>query len=344
MQKYFGALIPVIVMAHLAAGPAAGQANVNVNVAKPAATAAKAWTPSRTPDGKPDLQGIWNSSTITPLERPTELAGKEFLTAKEAADYAQSLVRTTNRDRRDGTAEDDLNRAYNDTWYDSGTIVKTMRTSLVVDPPDGRIPPYTPEAQKREAARAEERRRKGPEPGDSWEDRSLGERCITRGAPKLPGGYNNNFQIVQTPGYVAILQEMIHEVRMIPLDNRPHVDKSIRLWMGDSRGHWEGNTLVVDTTNYTDKIVSNAFNCCRGADANLHVIERFTRVSGDTIDYQYTVDDPTTYTRKWTVAVPLTKAEGPIYEYACHEGNYGMANLLSGARARERASERDESK
>ena len=337
MQKYFGALVPVIVMAHLVAGPAAGQANVNV--AKPAATTAKAWTLSRTPDGQPDLQGIWNSSTITPLERPSELAGKEVLTAKEAADYAQSLLRTTNRDRRDGTAEDDLNRAYNDTWYDSGTIVKTMRTSLVFDPPDGRIPPYTPEAQKREAARAEERRRKGPEPADSWEDRSLGERCITRGAPKLPGGYNNNFLIVQTPGYVAILQEMIHEVRMIPLDNRPHVDKSIRLWMGDSRGHWEGNTLVVDTTNYTDKIVSNAFNCCRGADANLHVIERFTRVSDDTIDYQYTVDDPTTYTRKWTVAVPLTKAEGPICEYACHEGNYGMANLLSGARARERASE-----
>ena len=338
MQKCFGALITVIVLGHLLAVSAAGQGARNA--AKPAATAAKVWTPTRTPDGQPDLQGIWNSSTLTPLERPAELAGKEFLTAKEAADYERSLLGRTNRDRRDGSADDDLNRAYNDLWYDSGAkIVGTRRTSLVIDPTDGRIPPLTPEAQKREAARAEERRRKGPEPADSWEDRSLGERCITRGAPKLPGGYNNNFQIVQTPGYVAILQEMIHEVRMIPLDNRPHIDKNIRQWLGDSRGHWEGNTLVVDTVNFTDKIVSNAFNCCRGADANLHVIERFTRLSDDTIDYRYTVDDPATYTKQWTVAVPLTKAEGPIYEYACHEGNYGMANLLSGARAREKAAE-----
>lgn len=336
MQKCFGALIALIVMAHLLAISAAGQGATNA--AKPAATAPKVWTPPRTPDGQPDLQGIWNSSTLTPLERPAELAGKEFLTAKEAADYERSLLRTTNRDRRDGTSDDDLNRAYNDTWYDSGTkIVGTRRTSLVIDPPDGRIPPYTPEAQKRETARIEDLRRRGPEPADSWEDRSLGERCMTRGAPKLPGGYNNNFHIVQTPGYVAILQEMIHEVRMIPLDNRPHVAKNIRQWLGDSRGHWEGNTLVVDTTNYTDKIVSNGFNCCRGAASGLHVIERFTRASGDTLDYQYTVDDPATYTRKWTVSLPLTKAEGPIYEYACHEGNYGMANLLSGARAREKA-------
>jgi hypothetical protein len=333
MRNRFGALI-VIALVQLVTGSAAGQVPANAIKAK----AAKVWTPPHTPDGQPDLQGIWNSSTLTPLERPAELAGKGFLTAREAADYERSLLQSTNRDRRDGSAEDDLNRVYNDSWYDSGgKIVKTMRTSLVIDPPDGRIPPFTPEAQKRETARAEDRRRRGPDPADSWEDRSLGERCITRGAPKLPGGYNNNFQIVQTPGYVAILQEMIHEVRMIPLDGRPHVDKNIRQWLGDSRGHWEGNTLVVDTTNFTDKIASNAFNCCRGAGANLHVVERFTRVDTDTIDYQYTVDDPTTYTRRWTVAVPMSKVEGPIYEYACHEGNYGMANLLSGARAQEKA-------
>ena len=338
MPNCFGALITVIVLGHLLAGPAAGQTATTAVTAKN--TASKVWKPPHTPDGQPDLEGIWNSSTLTPLERPAPLADKEFLTAQEAADYERSLLRITNRDRRDGSAEDDLNRAYNDSWYDSGTkIVKTRRTSLIIDPPDGRIPPFTPEAQTREEARAEDRRRRGPDPADSWEDRSLGERCITRGAPKLPGGYNNNFQIVETSRYVAILQEMIHEVRMIPLDGRPHINKNIRQWLGDSRGHWEGNTLVVDTTNFTGKIVSNAFNCCRGAGANLHLIERFTRVDNDTIDYRYTVDDPTTYTRQWTAAIPMTKVEGPLYEYACHEGNYGMANLLSGARAQEKTAE-----
>ena len=317
-----------------------GQAPASASAKAKGTPGPKLGFPANTSDGQPDLQGIWSSSTVTPLERPRDLAGKEFLTPQEAADYEKRVLQSNNRDRRDGSAEDDLNRAYNDSWYDSGTnIVKTRRTSLVIDPPDGRIPAFTPEAQKREDARAEDRRRRGPDPADSWEDRSLGERCLTRGAPKLPGAYNNNMQIVQTRRYVAILQEMIHEVRMIPLDGRGHIDKSIRQWLGDSRGHWEGKTLVVDTTNFTDKIISNAFNCCRGAGANLHVIERFTRVDADTIDYQYTVDDPSTYTRPWTVSIPLTKVEGPIYEYACHEGNYGMANLLSGARAQEKAAE-----
>jgi hypothetical protein len=185
----------------------------------------------------------------------------------------------------------------------------------------------------------EERRKKGPEPADSWEDRSLSERCITRGAPKLPGAYNNNFQIVQTPDYVTILQEMIHDVRIIPLDGRPHLGKNIPQWMGDSRGHWEGNTLVVDTTNFDERIIFNNNTCCRGSGANLHVVERFTRADADTIDYQFTVADPTTYTRPWTVAVPMTKVDIPIYEYACHEGNYGMKNLLSAARAKERSAE-----
>jgi hypothetical protein len=317
--------------------PAAGQATTAAAKAK-AATVVKTWTPPRTPDGQPDLQGIWSNATLTPLERPSQLAGKESFTEQEAAEYEKQVLATTNRDRRDGGARADLDRAYNDGWYDSGTkVVKTRKTSLVIDPPDGRIPAFTPEGKRREDARAEERRKKGPDPADSWEDRSLGERCITRGAPKLPGGYNNNFQIVQAPGSVAILQEMIHEVRIIPLDGSPHVDKSIRQWLGDSRGHWEGNTLVVDTTNFTDRIAFNAFNCCRGAGAGLHVVERFTRADADTIAFQYTVDDPSTFTRPWTVSIPMTKTEGPIYEYACHEGNYGMANLLSGHRAEEKA-------
>ncbi|HEV2200979.1 MAG TPA: hypothetical protein VGR73_14260 [Bryobacteraceae bacterium] len=329
------AVTAILAVGLLASAPASGQASTVVAKTK---TVAVAKTGLRTADGQPDLQGTWNYSTMTPLERPRDLAGKEFFTEPEVADYEKSLLTNINRDRRDGGAQADLNRAYNEGWYDSGShIVKTRRTSLVIDPPDGRIPALTPEAQKREEARAEDRRRRGGDPADSWEDRSLGERCLTRGAPKLPGGYNNNVQIVQAPGYVAMFQEMIHEVRMIPVDGRPHLAKNIRQWLGDSVGHWEGNTLVVDTTNYTGKIVSNAFNCCRGAGANLHVIERFTRVDADTLDYQYTVDDPSTYTKPWTVSLPMTKTDDPLYEYACHEGNYGMTNLLSGARAQERA-------
>lgn len=332
-----GAPTLLIVAFALALAPASGQDRAVA--AKPAATnSSKTWTPPRMPDGRPDLQGIWNYSTMTPLERPRELAGKEVFTAKEAADYEKSLLTKGNRDRRDGGADADLARAYNELWYDSGDhVVKTLRTSLVIDPPDGRIPAFTPEAQKREDARAADRRRRGPEPADTWEDRSLGERCLTRGSPKLPGGYNNNIQIVQSPGNVVLLQEMIHEARVIPTDGRPHVAKNIHEWLGDSVGHWDRDTLVVDTTNYKDRIIFNAFNCCRGAGANLHVIERFRRVDADTIDYQYTVDDPTTYVRSWTVSMPMSKAEGPILEYACHEGNYGMTNLLSGARAAEKA-------
>ena len=336
-----GAVTALIGIVLLARAPALGQAPSVATKAKAMATT-KIGTPSRTPDGQPDLQGIWSYATLTPLERPRELAGKEFFTEKEVADYEKSLLDKNNRDRRDGGAEADLARSYNETWSDSGThIVKTRRTSLIIDPPDGRMPAFTPEAQKREAARADDRRRRGGDPADSWEDRSLGERCLTRGAPKLPSVDNNNIQIVQAPGYVAILQEMIHEARVIPLDGRPHLGKNIRQWLGDSVGRWEGNTLVVDTTNYPDKTIFNAFNpfnnCCLGARVNLHVIERFTRQDADTIDYQYTVDDPTTYTKPWTVSFPMSKSEEPLYEYACHEGNYGIANLLRGARSREKA-------
>src|SRR5579864_910799 len=312
--------------------PAGAQAPTIAAKAK-GAPAAKIWTAPRTPDGHPDLQGIWSNGTLTPLERPRDLAGKEFLTEQEAAEREKRLRDELSTDRRDGGAEVDVGRSYNELWRERGKVLQ--RTSLIIDPPDGRLPPLTPEGQKRAAARAEERRHRGP--ADSWLDRNLAERCLTRGAPKLPGGYNNNFQIVQSPGYVMIMQEMIHEARIIPLDGRPHVDPNIRLWMGDSRGHWEGDTLVVDTTNYSDKIISNSFNCCPGSGSSLHVTERFRRADANTIDYTYTVDDPVIYSRPWTASVPMEKIDGPIYEYACHEGNYALPDILAGARAKEKA-------
>jgi hypothetical protein len=286
----------------------------------------------RAADGQPDLQGIWTNATITPLERPKEFAGKPFFSVQEAAEYEKRVIEETNKDRRDGDPEADVGRAYNDSWWDRGTkVVPTRRTSMVVDPPDGRVPPLTPEAQKRAAARSEALRR----PATGPEDRGLAERCIlwpTAGPPMLPSAYNNNYQILQIPGYVVILIEMIHDVRIIPLDGRPHLPQNIRQWLGDSRGHWEGKTLVVDTTNFTAKTPF------RGSDRNLHLVERFTRTDGETILYEFTVDNPTAFTRHWKGEAPMTRTVGPIYEYACHEGNYGMTNILTGARAQEKES------
>jgi hypothetical protein len=285
----------------------------------------------RTPDGRPDLQGIWSLATITPLERPPELAGKEFFTAKEAAEYEKQVRERNNMDRRDGSAEADVGRAYNDFWWDRGTaVVKTLRTSLVTDPPDGRIPPILPAARERQAER--QAANKGRE-FDGPENRPLAERCImwgSTGPPMLPTAYNNNFQIVQSPGYVAILTEMIHDVRVIPVDGRPALPSSVRQWKGDSRGRWEGDTLVVETTNYTNK---TAF---RGTGESLRLIERFKRMDGGTLLYQFTVEDPTTFAKPWTVEIPAIKSEGPIFEYACHEGNYAMEGGLNGARVQER--------
>ena len=295
------------------------------------AQTAKSWTPPKTPDGQPDLQGIWTTATLTPLERPAELAGKEFFTEKEAAEYEKRLLDQGNRDRRPGTASADVAGAYNEFWFERGSkVVESRRTSLVVDPPDGKIPALTPEAQKRQAARAEYRRL---HPADGPEDLSLNNRCIlwpTAGPPMLPGAYNNNYQIVQSPGYVVIFVEMIHDARIIPLDGRPHVPQNVRLLMGDSRGRWEGNTLVVETTNFTDK---TAF---RGSGPNFHLIERFTRTSPDTIVYEFTANDESSFTRPWTAQIPMKKTPDPIFEYACHEGNYGMEGILRGARADEK--------
>jgi hypothetical protein len=288
-----------------------------------AQTPAKAWTPPQTAWGAPDLQGTWNFANLTPLERPSELAGKEILTAEEAAAFEKQTLKERAATLSTGDRE----------WWDSGSkIMKTRRTSLVVDPPDGRVPPLTPEARKRAAARADARRGHGP--ADSWEDRSLSERCIwfgSAGPPMLPGPYNNNVQLVQTRDYVAILNEMIHDLRIIPMDGRPRAGETIHQWMGDSRGHWEGSTLVVETIHFTDE------RNFRGSGENLRLVERFTRVARDTIDYQFTATDPTTWSRPWTAAFPLTKTPDPLYEYACHEGNYlSMAGTLSGARAQEK--------
>ncbi|PYT17451.1 MAG: hypothetical protein DMG59_07330 [Acidobacteria bacterium] len=308
----------------LAPGPLGGQA-------------AKAWTAPRTRDGHPDLQGIWTNNTLTPLERPAEFRSKPNVTEAEAAQYEKRVVEQRDRDRRDGDADTDVARAYNELFFDQGAklarIHGTIRTSMVTDPPDGRIPPLTAEAQKRQQAFREYARL---HPADRAQDRSLAERCLfwgTAGPPMLPGPYNNTYQVYQTQSYVMILVEMIHDARIIPLDGRPHVPPSVRQWMGDSRGRWEGEVLVVDTTNFSDK------TRFRGSDENLHVTERFRRISENTILYQFTIDDPTAFTRPWTAELPLTATAGPIYEYACHEGNYALSSILAGARAEEKKAE-----
>jgi hypothetical protein len=294
--------------------------------------AAKSLAPPRTPDGQPDLQGYWTNITITPLERPVNLAAKEFFTPAEAEAYEKQVVSQNNADRRDGAAAQDLSRAYNDFWWDRGTkVVKTLRTSLIIDPPDGRIPAMVPGATQRLSAQRQEvvgRATDGPE------FRPLAERCLlwaTAGPPMMPSFYNNNYQIVQNSGYVMILVEMIHDARIIPIDNRPHVPDNVRQWLGNAVGHWEGNTLVVETTNFNDK------TRFRNTSKDMKLTERFTRTDENTLMYEFTVDDPSTFVRPWTAQIPMSKTEGPIWEYACHEGNYAMTNVLSGARAEEKA-------
>ena len=294
--------------------------------------ASKTRTSLRTPSGQPDLEGIWTNSTVTPLERPRELAGKAFFTPEEAAEYEKQARERNDGDRRDKNPEADLAVGYNDAWWDRGTkVVSTRRTSLIVDPPDGRIPPLTPDAQKRAAARAEARKLR---PSDNPEDRTLADRCIVRGntgPPMLAAGYNNFYQVVQTPDYVVILIEMIHDARIISLRPRAPLPTTVRKWMGDSRGRWEGNVLVVDTTNFTDQ------TNFRGSDEHYRVVARLWRVDEDTLLYQFTVDDPRSFTRPWSGEIPMKKAVGPIYEYACHEANYSLTNTLRIARAEETA-------
>ena len=303
--------------------------------AKPKA-AAKAWTQTKTPWGEPDLQGIYSNRTITPFERPAEFAGKAILSDDEIAQIEGRVAeRSADVNRAKGT-DADVSRAYNEFWWDRGTKVTTNRSSLVVDPPDGKVPPLTPEAIKRAADEWKQLTYRGGgangRGADTYRDRSLFERCVTRGMPGAmsPTAYNNNYRIVQSPGYVAIAIEMLGGARIIPTDGRTHVSTGLRQYMGDSKGHWEGNTLVVETTNFTDR------SLYRGALENLKLVERFTRADADTIDYRFTVDDPTTFVRPWTVAVPYLRTDEQMFEYACHEGNYGMEGILSGAREEEK--------
>jgi len=266
--------------------------------------------------GDPDLEGVWTYATMTPLERPRDLAAKSVLTDAEAAEYErQTLARqaTTNN-----TAGPD--------WWDPGTRrLVDRRTSLIVDPDDGRLPPLTDDAKQRAAARAQARPRTALPDGP--EDLGLNVRCLvwaTAGPPLLPGVYNNNVQFVQTRDAVAIVSEMIHDARIVPMDGRPH--GALRRWMGDPRGRWEGNTLVVDTINFSEKIE------LRGSSERLHLVERFTRTDAETIEYRFTAEDPTTWTRAWTASFPLKKTKQPMYEYACHEGNArSMEGILRAA-------------
>jgi len=282
-------------------------------------------------DGHPDLQGFWTNNTYTPLERPRNVS-KEFYTREEALELEKKAADEETEQTVPGTVADvhyDFTQFSLDRNQSAHAL--NLRTSMIVDPVDGKLPPLTAEGQKRAAERAELAKRVGR--WDSAQSNDLDDRCIIfqgAGPPMLPQGYNSNYQIVQTPGYVMILFEMAHDTRIIPLDARPHVSRNIRQWTGDSRGHWEGDTLVIETTNFNGK------NPLRGSSENLRVVERFTRVDADTIQYKFTVEDESTWTRPWTGEIPLRKTIGPLFEHACHEGNYGLYNTLVGARLEEK--------
>jgi len=295
----------------------------------------------RTPWGDPDLQGVWNDATSTPLQRPN--GAKDVLTDEEAAEFQASLAHDLTRDRRDGGPEVDVNRAYNDHWMDARRLKITAdhRTSLIVEPRDGRIPPpvpLSPERQAARAARAAANERFNAGLPDDHLDMSLPVRCIIRtdSPPYLPTIYNNDFQIVQSQGVVAIAPEMIHSARMIYTDGRPHLNKGLRQWLGDSRGHWDGTTLVVETTNFRtdDGVIFLGAN-----PATFKITERFTRVDPTSINYEFTVEDPATWTKPWTALIPWSKIDPAeqMYEYGCHEDNFDIVHFLTGARTRQKA-------
>ena len=304
-------------------------------VAPAAKSAARPFVPPKTPWGDPDLQGLYSNKTITPLERPAQFAGQAELTDEEIADLeTRAATRSVDLGRAKGT-EGDVSSAYNEFWWDRGKKVTTKRSSLVVDPPDGRVPALTADAQRRAADEYKQPIFRGGGAngrGADWTtDRSLFERCITRGLPGAmsPSAYNNTYRIVQSPGYVAIQIEMLGGTRVIPINGGPHVGSSLRQYLGDSRGHWEGSTLVVETTNFSNRTLY------RGASENMKLIEHFTVVDPGTLDYEFTVIDPTTFVRPWTAAIPYLRTTDQLFEYACHEGNYGMEGILQGARAEE---------
>ena len=293
--------------------------------------------------GQPDLRGIWDFRTITPLQRPEELGDQAFLTEEEAANLEREVVdrnqRLAERAAERTTAANQVDRRddgspgfYNNFWLDRGTrTVGTRRTSLIIDPPNGRVPDLTADGQARADTSRDYRR---DHPSDSWLDRSTSDRCLlgfNAGPPLSPGGYNQNLQIFQTPDHVALLTEMVHTVRVVPLDGRPSLGDQFRLWSGDARGHWEGDTLVVETANF------NTDRRWRNTTPGLTLVERFTRIDADTLEYEYTVTDPETWTRPWTASIPLRRTDVPMFEYACHEGNHSMDGILAGQRALDKA-------
>jgi hypothetical protein len=321
------AALAVIAQFMLSGSPAGQAQTTGQNVAAKnqdgaAKKSSKKWTLPRTSWGDPDLTGVYTNSTVVPLERPAEYAGKPELTDAEVAERAKKYHDTLFAQRAGDTG------FYNDFWWEWGKDVK--RTSLIVDPPDGKLPVKPEAAERMKATKARYSLQ------ESYTDFNPFDRCITRSLPgeMMPGFYNHFYEIVQTPQSVAVYIELIHDVRIIPLDKRPHIDSSVRQWLGDSRGHWEGDTLVVDTTNFNDKVTDNAVTYF-GAGSDLHLVERFTRSGPNTIDYQFTVEAPSMFTRPWTASIPLQKSDQKLFEYACHEGNYAMPNSLSGARADE---------
>jgi hypothetical protein len=311
-------------------------------IAQSASSETNEWTVPRTPDGHPDLQGVWANNSATPLERPETLADKAELTEEEVADLAQharelfngetdaafgdSVFEAALAGSQGYTSSDTGTGNYNQFWLVDREFEN--RTSLVVDPPDGQVPTLAASAKvTSDAARAY----RNDHPADSYTDRSNSDRCITYGVPRIRAGYNSYFQFVQTSDHIAIVKELIHDVRIIPLDGRPHLDGNVRQWMGDSRARWEDDTLVVETTNYSER--SNF----RGSSENFTLVERFTRVGPDTLDWQLTFTDPTHWTRPWTVLISLKKSKDAVFEFACHEGNHAMEGILSGHRAQEKA-------
>jgi hypothetical protein len=322
-----GVLLVGLAVAPLATGRLSGQSRVGAPPTRPA----KPFTPARTPDGQPDLQGFWTNSSYTPLERPDNVT-KELYTPEELAVVIKQAADRETAQTAPGTTAD-VHYDFSQFALDrsQSAFARNLRTSLIVNPENGKLPPLTPEGQKRAAERAEAAKRVGR--WDSAESNQLDDRCLIMagaGPPMLDAAYNSNYQIVQGPGYVMILTEMIHDVRVIPLDGRPQPHSNVRQWMGISRGRWEGETLVVETTNFNGK------NPLRGSSENMRVTERFTRVADEAIQYRFTVEDPSTWARAWTAEMPMLKTTGPLFEHACHEGNYGLYNTLVGARLEEK--------
>jgi hypothetical protein len=302
--------------------------------AKPAPAAGKKYVAPRTPDGQPDLQGYWTNSTYVPLERPDRVT-KTYYTEQEFAAVIKDAAAREAEQTEPGTVAD-VHYDFTQFGLDrsqSAFVKSDLRTSLIVDPANGKMPPLTAEGQKRNADRAAERRRLGATT-DAVQNMPIGTRCLIMagsGPPMMNAGYNSNYQIVQGPGYVMILVEMIHDARIIPLDGKQAVlPETMRQWIGDSRGHWDGDTLVIETTNLNGK------NPFRGSSERMKVTERLWRVDANTLGYRFTIDDPATWTQPWTAEAPMTKSVGPIFEHACHEGNYGVRNTLAGARLEEK--------